>query len=196
MRKSLWMNAALEGLPENPDGGKWGGQDCRAESMNGSSCRVRGVGPCVSLVLSTTRWGGTPDAWRGMDVVMIEALLSQPSFVAASKMLDATAMRHEAIASNLANLATPGYRRVDLNPTFDTELRQALGSGDVAALNRLQPKIEADASARVEGPNGNSVQLEDELMYMSQNMMAHSLNVQIVNGSIDRLKMAITGRQA
>jgi flagellar basal-body rod protein FlgB len=127
---------------------------------------------------------------------MIDALLSQPSFVAASKMLDATAMRHEAIASNLANIATPGYRRVDLNPTFDAELRQALGSGDVAALNRIQPKIEADPSAQVEGPNGNSVQLEDELMYMSQNMMAHSLNVQIVNGSIDRLKMAITGRQA
>lgn len=127
---------------------------------------------------------------------MIEALLSQPSFVAATKMLDATAMRHEAIASNLANVATPGYHRVDLAPTFDEEFRQALGSGDVAALNRLQPKIQPDPSARVEGPNGNSVQLEDELMYMSQNMMAHSLNVQIVNGAIDRLKMAITGRQA
>lgn len=127
---------------------------------------------------------------------MIEALLSQPSFVAATKMLDATAMRHEAIASNLANVATPGYHRVDLVPTFDDELRQALGSGDVTALNRLQPKIQADPAARVDGPNGNSVQLEDELMYMSQNMMAHSLNVQIVNGAIDRLKMAITGRQA
>jgi flagellar basal-body rod protein FlgB len=127
---------------------------------------------------------------------MIEALLSQPSFVAATKMLDATAMRHEAIASNIANMATPGYHRVDLAPNFDEELRQALGSGDVGALSRLQPRIQADASAQVEGPDGNSVQLEDELMHMSQNMMAHSLNVQVVNGTIDRLKMAITGRQS
>lgn len=125
---------------------------------------------------------------------MIEALLSTPTFVAATKMLDATALRHEAIASNIANVATPGYKRVDLAPTFEEEFRQALRSADGTAIDRLQPQIQVDGNARVEGPNGNTVQMEDEMMRMGQNMTAHSLSIQLITGSVDRLKMAITGR--
>jgi len=43
---------------------------------------------------------------------MIDGLFNQTNYVAAKKMLDATALRHEAIASNLANLETPRYKRV------------------------------------------------------------------------------------
>jgi flagellar basal-body rod protein FlgB len=45
---------------------------------------------------------------------MIEALFNQPDYLAAKKTLDAVALRHEAIASNIANVETPGYRRIDL----------------------------------------------------------------------------------
>ena len=38
---------------------------------------------------------------------MIDALFSQSNYLAAKKMLDASVLRHEAIASNLANLETP-----------------------------------------------------------------------------------------
>ena len=37
---------------------------------------------------------------------MIDALFNQPNFLAAKRLLDATALRHEAITSNLGHLET------------------------------------------------------------------------------------------
>ena len=61
---------------------------------------------------------------------MIEALFSNPNYLTAKKTLDAVALRQEAIANNLANLETPGYKRMDLAPTFEQELERASSAGD------------------------------------------------------------------
>ena len=42
---------------------------------------------------------------------MIEGLFNQPNYVAAKKLLDVTALRHEALASNIANASTPQDRK-------------------------------------------------------------------------------------
>ena len=42
---------------------------------------------------------------------MIDALFNDPTYLAGKKMLDAIALRQEAIAANIANLETPGYIR-------------------------------------------------------------------------------------
>ena len=55
---------------------------------------------------------------------MIEALFNQPNYLAAKKTLDAVALRQEAINNNLANLETPGYKRVDLAPNFEQQLNK------------------------------------------------------------------------
>jgi flagellar basal-body rod protein FlgB len=47
---------------------------------------------------------------------MINALFSQPNYLASKKMLDATVLRQEAITSNIANLETPNYKRLDIAP--------------------------------------------------------------------------------
>ena len=65
---------------------------------------------------------------------MIDALFNQPTYQAARAALDVTAMRHEAISSNLANLETPNYKRLDVSPAFEAELQQAIASGDTAKL--------------------------------------------------------------
>ena len=100
---------------------------------------------------------------------MIEGLFNQTSYVAAKKMLDVTALRHEAIASNLANLETPHYKRVDLAPTFAAELRQALASPDPERLADLQPQLAVDPAAVATRKDGNTVQLETELLKLNQN---------------------------
>ena len=69
---------------------------------------------------------------------MIDALFNQPTYVAAKKMLDVTVLRQEAIASNLANLETPNYKRLDVAPSFEAQLSQAVASGDADA-NRQPP---------------------------------------------------------
>lgn len=111
-------------------------------------------------------------------------------------MLDATALRHEAIASNLANLETPHYRRVDVNPSFTAELRQAMETRDSAQIGALQPTLAVDANAIARGRDGNTVQLESELVKLNQNTLAHTLETQLVTGQLLRLRLAITGRPA
>ena len=125
---------------------------------------------------------------------MIDALFNAPNYLATKKMLDATVLRQEAIASNLGHLEMPNYKRVDVTPSFSAELRQALGTKSADQINRLQPQIEVDATAVSPNRDGNTVQLEQELLLQNQNYVAHSLETQMISGSLLRLKMAITGR--
>lgn len=127
-------------------------------------------------------------------VRMIDALFSQTNYSAVKKMLDATALRQEAIASNLANIENPGYKRMDVDASFAAELRQALGAGNSAQIGSLQPSLAVDASAVSNTPDGNTVQLEKELMNLNQNTIAHALETQLVTGQLMRLRLAITGR--
>lgn len=127
---------------------------------------------------------------------MITAIFSQPSYVASKQMLDATAARHQAIAANLANLETPGYRRVDLAPSFQTQLQTAIATGDMTRTAALKPTVTVDTSAIVSAADGNTVQLENELLQLNQNTLAHSLETQLVTASLLRLRLAITGRPA
>jgi flagellar basal-body rod protein FlgB len=48
--------------------------------------------------------------------------------MALERSISGAAQRHEALAANLANASTPGYRRVDVD--FHGALAAALGTGD------------------------------------------------------------------
>lgn len=125
---------------------------------------------------------------------MIDALFNQNGYLAAKKMLDATAVRQDAIASNIANLETPGYKRLDLAPTFEAQLQQAVNGRDANQLRALQPRLAQDAKALSNRMDGNTVQLETELLHQNQNFVAHSLETQLITGSLLKLRLAITGR--
>jgi len=127
---------------------------------------------------------------------MIEGLFNQPSYLAAKKTLDAVAVRQEAIASNIANLETPGYKRVDLAPTFRAELDRACASGDAGQIAALNPTLAPDATAVPNSRDGNTVSLENEMMQLNQNTMTHALETQMVSSMLYRLKMAITGKSS
>ena len=125
---------------------------------------------------------------------MIEALFNQPNYLTAKKALDAVVLREGAIANNIANLETPGYKRVDLAPSFETELERASASGDVQQIAALQPTMAVDTTAVSGSRDGNTVHLENELMQMNQNAMTHALETQLVSGMLSRMQMAITGK--
>jgi flagellar basal-body rod protein FlgB len=127
---------------------------------------------------------------------MIEALFNQPNFLAANKALDAVVLRQQAIANNIANLETPGYKRVDLAPSFEAALNQAISSGDSQQIVDVKPSLAVDTSAAPGSLDGNTVHLENELMQMNQNSVAHSLETQLVSGMLQRMQMAITGKDA
>ena len=125
---------------------------------------------------------------------MIDALFNQTNYVATKKMLDATALRHEAIASNLANIETPNYKRIDVAPSFQSELASAMGSKDAAKISSISLNLAEDQNAVSANRDGNTVQLESELMKLNQNTLAHTLETQLVTGALLKLRLAITGR--
>ena len=127
---------------------------------------------------------------------MINALFGDSNYLAAKRMLDVTVLRHEAIASNLANLETPNYKRVDVSPTFESQLQQAVASRDPAQIGSGQPTLSVDNSAQSGRSDGNTVQLESELLKLNQNMVEHSLETQLVTNELMRMRMAVTGKSS
>jgi flagellar basal-body rod protein FlgB len=125
---------------------------------------------------------------------MIDALFSQPNYVAAKKMLDATVMRQEAIASNIGNLDTPNYKRLDVSPAFESQLQQAIASQDPQQIAATQPSLSVDTHAVSGRSDGNTVLLETEMMKLNQNMIEHTLETQLVSSSLQKMQMAITGK--
>ncbi|MBM3850829.1 MAG: flagellar basal body rod protein FlgB [Verrucomicrobia bacterium] len=126
---------------------------------------------------------------------MIQALFNQSNYVVTKKLLDATVMRHQAIAGNLANVETPNYKRIDVAPSFQTELVAAVKANDAAQIAGVQaPTLTIDPAAVDSNRDGNSVNLEQEMLAMNENSLAHSLETQLITGTMLKLRMAITGR--
>jgi flagellar basal-body rod protein FlgB len=125
---------------------------------------------------------------------MIDALFNDPNYLAGKKTLDAIALRQEAIASNIANLETPGYRRVDLAASFKTELERACASGDPQQIAALKPALAPDPNAVPNSRDGNTVNLESEMMQLNQNTVAHAVETQMVTAKLLKLRLAITGK--
>lgn len=125
---------------------------------------------------------------------MIDALFNQPDYAAAKKALDAIELRQQAIASNIANLETPGYKRLDVAPSFSAELQRACAAGDSQQINSLKPELATDPNAVAVSPDGNTVNLENELVQLNKNTLSHSMETQLVTYTLLRLKLAITGK--
>lgn len=125
---------------------------------------------------------------------MIEGLFNQTNYVAAKKLLDVTAMRQEAIASNLAHIETPNYKRLDVAPNFASELQQAVGAKSLGQIQAVRPRLAVDSMAVASRKDGNTVQLESELLKLNQNFIEHQLETQMITGTMLKLRLAITGR--
>ena len=125
---------------------------------------------------------------------MIDALFTDSDYVAAKKMLDVSLLRHQAIASNLANVETPNYKRLDVSPSFEAQLRQAVAGQDSAEIASLQPALAVDTGAISGRSDGNTVQLETEMLKLNTNTVENTLETQLVSGSLARLRLAITGK--
>jgi flagellar basal-body rod protein FlgB len=130
---------------------------------------------------------------------MIEAVVSNTNYQLARKMLDASVLRQDAIANNIANADTPGYRRIDVSADFGQALKAQFASGSTPArgsLDSITPRLAVDTTVHAVRPDGNSVEIESELMAMSRNRVDHEFLTELVSRNIKQLKMAITGRSA
>ena len=72
----------------------------------------------------------------------------------------AESLRQKTIANNVANLETPGYRRVDVR--FKELLAEALDSSEPVDLDEIEAQIYHPENTAVKS-NGNDVNLEVEV---------------------------------
>jgi flagellar basal-body rod protein FlgB len=125
---------------------------------------------------------------------MIEKLFNNPTYAMSKAMLDMTTKRHEALAANIANVNTPGYRRVDVSKTFTQELQSQFKAGHPDAASAQKDIIATDPDAPSTRMDGNNVQLDQELLQMGSNEMQYETLTEFVSNSLIQLKTAITGQ--
>ena len=121
----------------------------------------------------------------------------------AYKSLDASAMRSRAIAQNLANVDTPGYKRKDVD--FEDQLKDAInkklvggqtqeghmGFGKGIDLSKIVPKVYEPLDETLPGEI-NNVDVDLEASKMAENQILYNYAIKFVG--FDKFQSAITGR--
>jgi flagellar basal-body rod protein FlgB len=126
---------------------------------------------------------------------VIDPIFQSDNYQMARKLLDAAVLRQEAIASNIANSETPGYHRLDIAPDFAQQLKSRIAAGNFAAnADQIRPQLAEDLTARSLRPDGNTVEIERELLAMNHNAVQHEYLTELISGNLKQLRMAITGR--
>ena len=99
--------------------------------------------------------------------------------------LDLAAFRQKLVASNLANVDTPGYRTRDIN--FESEMRRALVQ---IGSNSAQPRV-FEVQGLVQRPDGNNVNLEREGLLLARTQLQFRLGVELLRQEFQRISAAV-----
>jgi len=118
------------------------------------------------------------------------------------KAADGAWLRNEAIANNIANADTPGYKRQDVS--FEAELKHALGSSKyesldlkVANLNKdnrlshVQPRVYTDSAGFSYRLDGNNVDIDTENVELASNQIKYEAMIQSINQEFKNLQTVI-----
>ncbi|HHT9137608.1 MAG TPA: flagellar basal body rod protein FlgB [Candidatus Wunengus sp. YC60] len=109
------------------------------------------------------------------------------------KMLDVSSVKHKVIANNIANVNTPGYKKMDV--TFADQLEKALNEASPNKFDALQPKIvisKEDTSGAVRN-DGNNVDMDKEVSALVKNTLSYSIYTQLLAKKYEVVKSAIEG---
>ena len=100
--------------------------------------------------------------------------------------IKAEGVRQTAIANNIANMKTPGYRRVDIK--FEEILAKAIESGK-NDVSELKPVIYKPKTTTVNGA-GNDVALDMEVGEMVKNSLMHKTYMLLLRKKYRQIEMA------
>jgi flagellar basal-body rod protein FlgB len=105
--------------------------------------------------------------------------------------LKAETLRQKAIASNVANIQTPGYRSVDIR--FEELLDKAMESSDTLDLEDIQSELYEPGETSVQS-NGNDVSLEVEVGKMIENTLRQKTYIRLLQTKYRQMQLAIDVR--
>jgi flagellar basal-body rod protein FlgB len=111
---------------------------------------------------------------------------------ALGRFLDVDVARYKLIATNLANIDTPGYQTRDLD--FHAELQRAAAE-NAEATGALREASFEPVARRVRGlmerPDGNNVSVERESLLLAEAQMKFSLGIQLLKDQFHTISLAI-----
>ncbi len=119
------------------------------------------------------------------------------------KALDGSAARQRAIAHNIANVNTPGYKKLDVS--FENQLREALVNHNQislstthskhvplhSTLSQVKPHLSRNDSTSMR-PDKNNVDMDQEMTKMAANSIYYNSAVEQLNKRIALLKHIIS----
>lgn len=100
----------------------------------------------------------------------------------------AEGMRQQAIAGNLANMNTPGYRRVDLN--FEDILAEAIDKQNDLDPQSLEMEFEQPRNTPL-NERGNDVSLDTEVGEMVKNSLRHRTYMLLLKKKYEQMDLAL-----
>ncbi len=117
------------------------------------------------------------------------------------KALDASSLKQELIANNIANIETPGYKRKKL--VFENLLSESMKEMKLsmttthknhisASVDSLPYYIQTDNSFS-ERLDGNNVNIDVEMADQAKNSIKYNALISQTSGQLRRLKNAIKG---
>ncbi|GMU41541.1 MAG: hypothetical protein AMXMBFR23_24070 [Chloroflexota bacterium] len=125
------------------------------------------------------------------------------SFSVARQALDGLSRRQDAIASNVANIDTPGYQRREV--TFEDALMQRLGTGTtplrvtdarhIAAPSGGSPSDGAVRERDVVSSrnDANTVSIDEEMLLLAETQLRYQALTQGVGRRLSTLRTVIRG---
>jgi flagellar basal-body rod protein FlgB len=96
--------------------------------------------------------------------------------------------RQQMIASNMANIDTPGYRTKDLN--FQAAMRRVMNVDGTQNEATFEP-ASVETSGLPERPDGNNVSVDRESLLLAQTQLQFQLGVQLVKSQMHMVLSAI-----
>lgn len=133
----------------------------------------------------------------------VETIFDRGSLPVLEAMVRFSSVRHKAIANNIANAETPGYRAIDV-PTEDfrralarairDQRESRIGIFDRKTVDAAPLRFGAARETGALKENGNNVDLEIEMGRLARNGMLHNLSAALLAHQFGQLREAIGER--
>ncbi len=111
------------------------------------------------------------------------------------KEMDLFVARNKAIANNIANIATPGYKTVDVS--FQHELSNAIANttNDVQLsqdIKNIQPAVQVDNSGTLDS-GANNVNIDQQMADLAKNQLQFKMAARLTSITLQMIDKSING---
>ena len=132
---------------------------------------------------------------------MVKSIFNRTRLPIIEKILDVTSMRQKAVASNIANVHTPGYqaREVDFSGTLRNALNDSSGIRQNSLLTSDPRHLSSnndtgDTASKAVIKAGGTPDMEKEMALSAENQLLYATAAKIAGSRFRALRTSIKGR--